>query len=43
MVKNIDKIFREAHTISGKIVLLAEKEEKLHEIDLQLMQSVEPK
>ena len=30
--------------ISGKIVLLAEKKKKkLHEIDLQLMQSVEPK
>ena len=44
MVKNIDKTFREAHTISGKIVLLAEKKKKkLHEIDLELMQSIEPK
>ena len=44
MVKKIDKTFREAHLISGKIVLLAEKKKKqLHELELKAMQSVEPK
>ncbi len=44
IVKNIGKTFRQAHEISGKIVLLAEKQKmKLHELDLKLMQSIEPK
>ena len=44
IVKNIGKTFRQAHEISGKIVLLAEKKKKkLHELDLKLMQSIEPK
>ena len=43
IVKNIGKSFRQAHEISGKIVLLAEKQIKLHDLDLDLMQSIEPK
>lgn len=44
MVKKIGKTFREAHQISGKIVLLAEKKKKkLHELELEILQSVEPK
>lgn len=44
IVKNIGKTFRQSHEISGKIVLLAEKQKKkLHELDLKLMQSIEPK
>ena len=44
IVKNIGKTFRQAHEISGKIVLLAEKQKKkLYELDLKLMQSIEPK
>ena len=44
MVKTIGKTFREAHIISGKIVLIAEKRKKrLHELDLSIMQSVESK
>ena len=44
IVKNIGKSFRQAHEISGKIVLLAEKKQiKLHDLDLDLMQSIEPK
>ena len=40
--EKIGKTFREAHQISGKIVLLAEKK-KLHELELEILQSVEPK
>ena len=44
IVKKLDKTFREAHHIAGKIVLIAEKNKKsLDELDLMLMQSVEPK
>ncbi len=44
MVKKIGKTFREAHLISGRIVLLAEKnKKKLHELELTSMQSIEPK
>ena len=44
IVKNIGKTFRQSHEISGKIVLLAEKQKKkLYELDLKLMQSIEPK
>ena len=44
IVKNIGKTFRQSHEISGKIVLLAENtKKKLHELDLKLMQSIEPK
>ena len=44
IVKKIGKTFREAHMISGKIVLLAEKsKKKLHELELDKMQMIEPK
>ena len=44
IVKNIGKTFRQSHEISGKIVLLAEKQKKkLHELELKLIQSIEPK
>ena len=44
IVKKIGKTFREAHMISGKIVLLAEKsKKKLHEPELDKMRNIEPK
>ena len=44
IVKKLDRTFREAHHITGKIVLIAEENKKsLDKLDLTLMQSVEPK
>ena len=43
LVKVLDKPFREAHSISGKMVKLAEKQNRLlEELSLADMQSVEP-
>ena len=43
MVKELGINFREAHKKTGKIVLLAEKKKKkLHELPLDLMQTIEP-
>ena len=44
MVKNIDLTFREAHKITGKIVLLAEKKKKLLEdLSLEELRTIQPK
>ena len=43
LVKKLDKPFREAHSISGKMVKLAEKQNSsLEELSLADMQSIEP-
>ncbi len=44
MVKNLKMSFREAHNKTGKIVLLAEKnEKKLHELSIDSLKKIEPK
>ncbi len=44
IVKKTDYTFREAHNITGKIVLIAEKKKKfLNELSLEEFRSVEPK
>ena len=43
LVKELDKPFRDAHSISGKMVKLAEKQNKsLEELSIADMQSIEP-
>ena len=43
MVKNLNITFREAHNKTGKIVLIAERNKKIHELSLDLLQSIEPR
>ena len=44
MVKKIGLTFRESHKKTGKIVMLAEKKNKLlHELSLETLQKIEPK
>ena len=43
IVKNTKSPFREAHHITGKIVLLAEKNKLLSELSLMELKSIEPK
>ena len=44
LVKNLNKPFREAHTISGRLVKLAESKDcSLEELTLSEMQDIEPK
>ncbi len=44
MVKNLDIPFREAHNLTGKIVLFAEKKGcMLHELDLRDLKKIEPR
>ena len=44
LVRNLEKPFRDAHHISGKIVALAEKKEcALEKLELEEMQKIEPK
>ena len=44
LVRNLEKPFRDAHHISGKIVALAEKKEcALEKLELKEMQKIEPR
>lgn len=44
LVKNLGMPFRQAHSVTGKIVKVAEKSHcKLHELSLEQMQKIEPK